>query len=343
MTETKNYDILDLAKLILSIMIVAIHTSLLPSVLYPWLRLALPLFFVISSFLLFRKINNSPQSESDNIIKKFIRYAKLYLFWFIVLLPFTIYIRKDWFILGFWNGISNMIKNILFSSTFVASWFLTATITAIFIIYKLSKKFNYKLLFFIFLLIYFVCCMVSSYYTFFENIDFIKKICDFYLLFFPSPLFSFPVALLWIFIGKMFADGNIKHKIVNKKLYLLFTALFFLLLFIEWKYVTHLTETYTSDCYLFLFPLTILIFKLFLNINIKLKNAKLLRQVSTITYPLHASIAFVFFRIIRLFTNNITLIGILNFVATLSFCYIICYIIFKLENKKYFKLLKYSH
>ena len=44
MLKSENYDIFDLVKLILSIMIVAIHTSLFPTILYPWLRLAVPLF-----------------------------------------------------------------------------------------------------------------------------------------------------------------------------------------------------------------------------------------------------------------------------------------------------------
>ena len=81
MNKNKNYDILDLTKFILSIMIVAIHTQLLLSILYPWLRLAVPLFFTISSFLLFKKININPKEESE-IIKNFCRrQIKLYLFW----------------------------------------------------------------------------------------------------------------------------------------------------------------------------------------------------------------------------------------------------------------------
>lgn len=65
----KNYDILDLIKFVFSIMIVAIHTELLPNILYPWLRLAVPLFFIISSFLLFSKINKSSKDEKWIIIK----------------------------------------------------------------------------------------------------------------------------------------------------------------------------------------------------------------------------------------------------------------------------------
>jgi peptidoglycan/LPS O-acetylase OafA/YrhL len=77
----KNYDVLDLTKFILSFLIVAIHTSLFPHILYPWLRVAVPLFFVISSFLLFSKINSSTSVDKRKIVRKFIvRQIKLYLF-----------------------------------------------------------------------------------------------------------------------------------------------------------------------------------------------------------------------------------------------------------------------
>lgn len=101
MSKLKNYDVLDLTKLVLSIMIVAIHTSLFPNILYPWLRLAVPLFFIISSFLLFSKVNNVSLTEKDIVVKNYIiRQLKLYLFWFIILLPLTVIIRKEWIIGG---------------------------------------------------------------------------------------------------------------------------------------------------------------------------------------------------------------------------------------------------
>ena len=74
-----------------------------------------------------------------------------------------------------------------------------------------------------------------------------------------------------------------------------------------------------------------------------LKNGKLFRKVSIITYPLHASIAPIFFRILKFFTDDDIVIGIVNFIVTLMFCYVICWIIFKLEDNEHFKILRYSH
>lgn len=50
-----NYDILKVA---LAIMIVMIHSEFLPNVLYPWFRISVPLFFIISAYFFFSKIRN---------------------------------------------------------------------------------------------------------------------------------------------------------------------------------------------------------------------------------------------------------------------------------------------
>ena len=52
----KNNDTFDILKYILSFMIIAIHTGGgYARALYPWLRIAVPLFFMISAYLLFSK------------------------------------------------------------------------------------------------------------------------------------------------------------------------------------------------------------------------------------------------------------------------------------------------
>lgn len=55
MDVRKNYDIFDLTKFILSLFIVAIHSSILLDILSPCVRIAVPLFFMISSYLFFER------------------------------------------------------------------------------------------------------------------------------------------------------------------------------------------------------------------------------------------------------------------------------------------------
>ena len=51
----KNYDIFDFVKFILSIFIVSLHSGIVPDIFIPIVRVAVPLFFIISSYLLFEK------------------------------------------------------------------------------------------------------------------------------------------------------------------------------------------------------------------------------------------------------------------------------------------------
>ena len=49
--EKKNYDSIDLLKIILSVLIVQIHSDFYLPWMKPYVRLAVPLFFIISAYL----------------------------------------------------------------------------------------------------------------------------------------------------------------------------------------------------------------------------------------------------------------------------------------------------
>ena len=341
----KNYDNLDLLKFILSIFIVAIHCQLLPRILYPWLRLAIPLFFIVSSYLLHIKLNNSDKkNEKDIIIKYVFRQLKLYLFWFIVLIPVTIFIRDEWFGQGLVVGTLKFIRSLLFSSTFMASWFISSTIFGTIIIWYITKRHSNIFALSFSFVAYVVCCLISSYSFLFNNINFIKDIYKYYCLIFTSPVFSFPVSFVWITIGKMFADKNNKKKTMNHRIIYVLLCFSLIFLYIEWIIVYKFTGSYNNDCYFMLFPCACLIYFLVLSKEINIAKAKTLRKISTITYPLHASLA-VIIRYVLINTNRYsdTVIGVIAFAVVLIACYTICFIIFKLEKCKCFKWLKYSH
>ena len=115
-TLQKNDAKYDLIKFFLSLLVLAIHATLYPMVLYPWLRIAVPLFFMMSSYFLFSKLREAPKDKHRAILKKFVvRNLQLYSYWFIILLPVTIYIRKElWFSNGFLENTLTILKSILF-------------------------------------------------------------------------------------------------------------------------------------------------------------------------------------------------------------------------------------
>ena len=67
----KNYESIDLVKIVMSVFVVAIHTELVPDVLSPWTRIAVPVFFMISSYFFFNKLQ-SVGANGLTVLKKFL-------------------------------------------------------------------------------------------------------------------------------------------------------------------------------------------------------------------------------------------------------------------------------
>ena len=69
---TKTYGSLDVAKFVLSVVIIFLHINPLGEqygyLAYPLVRIAVPLFFMISAFLLFTKIKKAPKIAGAQIV-----------------------------------------------------------------------------------------------------------------------------------------------------------------------------------------------------------------------------------------------------------------------------------
>ena len=338
MNAIEKYDILDLTKFISSLMVVAIHTDLFPMVLYPWLRMAVPLFFMISSFLLFKKINISKKEERINILKKYIfRIAKLYLFWIIVLMPVTIWYRSDWFVNGFWFALKSIVLGILFYGTIPVSWYFSASIIGTLIVYYLTEKIkeNRIVLLILFSFCGLLCCFSSTYSKLFPDNKLFLIISNLELY------LTFLVSLLYIYIGKLFADG--KMNFISHKKYGYLSLLFGLLLFFEWRWFYSKTGLYLNDILLCIMPFSICVFCFIKNIKIKLACSKFIRQFSSFLYPTH-KIGLIFYsHFINKINLNLDISKILIFILTVLTLLLCFVIVKKLENKKYFKFLSNSY
>lgn len=131
-----NYYGIDIAKVLFCIMVVAIHTmgGFGP---YPYLRVAVPMFFCISSFLFFQKCDGA--NDTKRLKRFLLRNARLYAFGFTVLLLPTL-------ILGGWlqgNIFANAVKfiaRIFVGSTFAGSWYIPALMICVSIVYWCGRK-----------------------------------------------------------------------------------------------------------------------------------------------------------------------------------------------------------
>ena len=137
-----NSPLIDLLKLVLAVLVVGVHTiSSVNSIGRPILRLGVPVFFIISSYLFFIKQNSctTAKKRKQGLIKYVKRILKLYLFWFIVLLPITVYYNK-WHINLSVDTFVVIVQNFLFNQTFSGSWYLMALILGIAIVWALGEK-----------------------------------------------------------------------------------------------------------------------------------------------------------------------------------------------------------
>ena len=331
--EMDRYDSFDALKFILSIFIVAIHTEFLGDYVYPFVRIAVPIFFMISSYLFFHK-----HREYD--FKAFIHFLKrnlqLYLFWFVVLLPITLYARK-YFFAGFFLGLKDLICDFFFGSTFLASWYIVAQIIAIAWIFLLSKKANNIVLLSLSSLCYLVCLLSSNYYNILSYIH-MQGVADsiFSVIFPPN---SFIVAFFWCSVGKVIADTKQVYS-RRKKVGIFIVLLISLIgLFGEKMIIQNcIGAAKFNDVYLFLIPVCICVFVLALECKVNIKNAVVLRRISTIVYCVHFSIAVVFSNILERFISDP--MHVICFFSTLILSWSVAIIILKVSPK--IKVLKYA-
>lgn len=146
-----KYNSFDIAKFIGAIMVIAIHTN--PMLCYAdtfaydiynmFVSLAVPFFFVVSSYLFFDRNREIYEKGTLVVLKENIfKWIRLYLIWTILYLPCTIfvYIEKDYTI-GF--SIIHFIRGVLFIGHHNFSWplwYLLALIYAMSFCYIMLKK-----------------------------------------------------------------------------------------------------------------------------------------------------------------------------------------------------------
>lgn len=334
MTQRKTIEILDVTKFVLAIMVVGIHT-LGKYGIYPLFRIAVPLFFMISSYLFF---SNPEKRGNIGFLKKFcIRNLKLYCFWFIVLMP--VFLPLGGYLTG--NLLFNVFKLIIkvfFGSTFTASWYISALVIGMCFVFACDKfKIDYRIVLGFTFLIYVICCLNSNYRNLMADDSIIVMINRIY----PGTIYNgFLAGLFWISLGYVFAC---KGKICNRKKSKIGLIVSILLLEGEYFIVTKYHLTVDNDCYFMLVPVCCFIFDNLIKCNWKSKKikVKLLRKYSTIIYCVHGSVAVLIENYWIIETN--LLCCILKFVIVLIISICIAYAICTLEKKKVFNCLHYAY
>lgn len=262
------------------------------------------------------------------------------MFWFIALLPVTLYIRK-WFSGSLLQGLLAFLQSFLFNSTFRGSWYIMALIIGVGIVFLMGKRLNNPILLLASLSIYLVSCLLSNYYGLIAENKTVIALYDGYLAIFKSLHNSFPAGLLWITMGKYLAE---KDSFLDKRKLLTVIFLSAMLLLLEHAIITqyHLAES--NHCYLTFPVFCTAIFCYARELQISVPNGQYAGKLSTILYASHTSVVSVVgFLIRRLLSVRGELLQWLIFVATMVICLTLSVLIFRLEKKKGLQWLHYAY
>lgn len=327
----------DVLKFILAMLIVAMHSYIFPHWLLPLPRLAVPLFFLMTSYFFHLKMKKaiSKEEKNANMKKYFLRNAKLYLFWSIILLPSVIVFHLSWFNNGVVNGVIQFLKAFFITGFFPASWFIVAAAYSVIIVFYLSKRLNNLWLFVIALLIYSAALFASNYGGLLDD-----KSKDILNVMGISWNRNIPAALIWVVIGKILADKS--FTLPFKRLYSLL-ALTIALYIAESIVINYYQISVHTDCFVMSIPLCTLIFiAIGQSSDIQCKYSLWLRKSSIIIYCVHRSV----FSMISLVGS--TLFGVqiptlIIYFTTLIISIGVAYIVIFLHEKKKIQLLRYAY
>lgn len=272
---------IDVCRFIATLMVVAIHiyplSSFSENVDYMFtrvlFRIAVPLFLMITGYYILPK-----SLDEKNIIKNYtLKIVKLYLISMLIFLPINIY-----------NGyfkqfdIILIIKDIFLNGTFYHLWYFPSLILGLWIIYLLLRKLNIKVTGLIVIIMYFIGMFGDNYFGIIKDIDVFNDLYSFIFNIFDytrNGLFYTPI---FIYIGYVISIKSID--IDYKKSIILF-ILNLILLMIEGALLYFNRIPRHSSMYIFLIPLSFLIFNLI--VNKSSGSNKDLRNISSWIYILH--------------------------------------------------------
>lgn len=181
---------LDVLKFCMALLVVSIHAKLFKEIgwlfdfVHPLKHTAVPVFFVVSSYLFFSR-GQIGAKELGHYVK---RLGLFYVFWFVLLLPVTAGIRKWYSHFVFLD----FLQHLFLGSTFRGSWFIMALLIGVPIIHFARRILHPFILLFVTLAIH----LPFQYPEWWPNAVWGH--------------FSFIPSLLWIDIGALLASKSME-------------------------------------------------------------------------------------------------------------------------------------
>lgn len=323
----KYYPLIDIMRIISAILVVGIHT-------YPFLqinpavdfvtthilgRIAVPFFFMTTSFFLFNEgVPDSTKLKS--IIKQFIIIDVICIF---IYLPIQIY-NQSFSIEPF-----HILQDIFMNGTFYHLWYLPASIIGLGIVYLLFKYFNKWQGFLIVLILYMIGLGGDSYYGLSIQIPFIK---EFYSLIFQfcdytrNGIFFAPV---FFWLGGFIAMSS--HPL-RKIHYLIICVISFLLMSLEAIILNHYQIPQHDAMYIIL-PILMYCFFIIL-ISYQGQRYLLCKDLSLYIYIIHPLMIIVVRLLGKILHLEKYLVyhSLIHFLSVLLFSFLFSYLYIVIKN-----------
>lgn len=272
---------LDKFRILVSILIVAIHTYPLSTInenldfvfTHIFCRIGVPIFLMITGYFILPKAIQDKKS----LMKYTKKIAKIYLLCMILYLPVNIYAGKL-------KGINfiGILKSIFIDGTFYHLWYFPALILGIWITYFIIKHIKNKNGLILVSILYVIGLFGDSYFGIAEKWSVTKTFYDAIFNIFDytrNGLFYVPIFLYLGFIMK-----NINWKI-SKRDNIIFILVSLVLMILEGMILHHFNLQRHDSMYFMLIPTMIGIFNFIL--QNKNENNKQLRNIATTIYIIH--------------------------------------------------------
>ncbi|MEF9967171.1 MAG: acyltransferase [Longicatena sp.] len=295
--ERKKYYAIDIAKFMSAFFVICIHTGPLLDisreanfVLVQILsRIAVPLFFIISGFLFFQKIDlHRVWNDYDNIVilKHYLfRLFKIYCIWTILYLPFTYLLWQagDGITM---TSILHYVRDFFLTGSFYHLWFLPALMLSVSLTYFLVAKLNVKKAFWIALLLYIIGMFGNVYPNLVENIPVVNTVFKAYLSLFSTTRNGIFFGPVFVAMGAIFA---IRKNYIQNYVIMIAFVISLVLLFVECFLLRNagLMRDLTS-MYSMLVPCVACLFLLLTRIHLQPREVyKSMRVMSLLIYVSH--------------------------------------------------------
>ncbi len=318
--EKQTYGILDIAKFVSSLLVVAIHCAPLIEISEPanfvlvqiLARLAVPFFFIASGWLFFQKIDPQKSWKDETNVKALKHYWKrilrIYLVWSALYMPLIV---VSWVQGGFhWTSLIRLIRDFLFNGTYYHLWFLPALLLGVPIVYMMYLNIRKQSMLWLSFLLYMAGMAINVYGSVLSQEPFLESVLNVYQSFFVTSrngLFFAPIYLvLGIYIQDFLTQDFKKQSFVAFTISFVFYAAEAIILQ-ACGIMNDLTCMYAM-----LLPTTFFLFLLLMQFRLKKhKMYVVLRNMSLYIYTGHIYFVYVFLNVFHLGNLSVYLLSII--------------------------------